>query len=160
MPTGIDTFSFYENIWVCTYRYALPLAGVLRISLLQIAHAKSASLHKDEKLELLYQYLTDTSFRHRFEAQVEVITQMRMDFDTEQKTMMRLWKKKEMQLKRMTKNLAGMYGELQGILGSSLPTIQGLDNDRLLEAPELNKITDDDINETISTTDENDTTLF
>lgn len=138
LPQGIDTFAFYENVWVTTHKYALPLAGVLRISMLQIAHAKSAAVHKDEKLEMLYQYLTDSSFRHRFEAQVEVIAQMQGDFEAEQRTMMRLWKKKEIQLSRMMKNLANLYGELQGILGSALPTIQGLDADRLLEAPMLN----------------------
>jgi hypothetical protein len=127
LPDGIDTFAFYGNIWVTIYRYALPLAQVLRISLLQVAGAKSAATNKDEKLEMLYQYLTDTQFKHRFEAQVETIIELRNDFENEQRTVTRIWKRKEMQLNRMMKNLASLYGEMQGILGNALPTIQGLD---------------------------------
>ncbi len=134
LPAGIETFGFYENIWVSSYRYALPLASALRIGLLQVARAKSASANKDEKLEMLYQYLTNTSFKHRFEAQVEAIIELRQDFEAEQRTMTRLWKKKEMQLQRMTKNVASLYGELQGILGSALPAIQGLEVDHMLDS--------------------------
>lgn len=133
LPDGIDTFTFHNNIWVTCYRYAIPLACVLRISMLQVAQAKSASANKDEKLEMLYQYLTNASFRHRFEAQVEAIGEFRSDLEQEQRTMTRLWKKKNMQIHRMMNNVASLYGELQGILGSALPVIQGLDFEQLPE---------------------------
>jgi hypothetical protein len=127
LPEGIETFAFHENIWVTCYKYAIPLAHVLRISMLKVAQAKAASANKDEKLEMLYQYLTDTSFRHRFEAQVEAVIEMKNDLDTEQRSMARAWKKREMQIQRMTKNIANLYGELQGILGSALPSLPGLE---------------------------------
>jgi hypothetical protein len=133
LPEGIETFGIVDQIWVTSYEYALPLAQALRVGILHVAIAKSTSVHKDEKLESLYQYLTNASFKHRFEAQVEAIIELRHDFEAEQRTMTRLWKKKEMQLQRMTRNIASLYGELQGILGSALPAIQGLEVDHMLE---------------------------
>ncbi len=133
LPQGIETFGIVDQVWVTCQKYALPLAQALRVGILHVAIAKSTSANKDEKLEALYQYLTNASFKYRFEAQVEAIIELRQDFEAEQRTMTRLWKKKEMQLQRMTKNVASLYGELQGILGSALPAIQGLEVDHLID---------------------------
>ena len=127
LPPGVETFGIVEQVWVSSYRYAIPLAHVLRDGILRVAIAKATTANKDEKLEALYSYLTDTSFRHRFEAQVEAIIELRNDLESEQRTMTRLWKKKDMQIQRMTKNIASLYGELQGILGSALPSLPGLE---------------------------------
>lgn len=131
LPDGIETFGFYNNIWVTCARYAIPLADVLRTGILQVAIARSVAAHKDEKLDALYTYITDDGFRHRFEAQVESIVELNNDLESEQRSTMRQWKKREMQIKRMKVNMAAMYGELQGILGTALPTIQSLDGGEL-----------------------------
>ncbi|HHT78963.1 MAG TPA: DUF2130 domain-containing protein, partial [Actinobacteria bacterium] len=39
----------------------------------------------------------------------------------------KLWDKRETQLKRVLKNTAGMYGDLEGIIGSTLPKIEALE---------------------------------
>jgi len=138
LPEGISNFGIHENVWVTTFEYAIPLSQVLRTGILQLAIAKSSVAHKDEKLELLYNYLTDTAFRHRFEAQVESIIELRNDLESEQRSTVRSWKKREMQISRMRNNLSGMYGELQGILGQALPTLPILEveeiSDESLEA--------------------------
>jgi hypothetical protein len=127
LPDSINTFGFYESVWVTSYTYAVGLVSVLRIGLFQVAIAKSAAANKDSKLEMLFSYLTDNTFRHRFEAQVESIVALNADLEAEQRSTIRLWKKREMQIARMKNNLASMYGELQGILGSALPTIPQLE---------------------------------
>ncbi len=131
LPEGVDKFGRYHNIWVTSTKYAIPLACVLRDGILQVAIAKSVAAHKDEKLDLLYSYITDDGFRHRFEAQVESIIELGTDLESEQRSTIRQWKKREIQIKRMKTNLSSMYGELQGILGTALPTIQSLDSAQL-----------------------------
>lgn len=133
LPEGIETFAFHENVWITSYKYAIPLVNVLRMSLFEIAIAKSAAVNKDERLEALFTYLTNDSFRNRFEAQVESVIELRNDLEIEQRSVIRQWKKREMQIKRLTSNIASMYGELQGIIGNALPSIQSLDNSLLLE---------------------------
>jgi hypothetical protein len=132
LPDGIVKFGYFENIWVTTHQYALPLVEVLRMGLFELAVAKSTSAHKDERLEALFTYLTKDTFRNRFETQVENIILMQTDLETERRSTVRLWKRREMQIKRLISNVSSMYGELQGILGQSLPSISSLDSKVLL----------------------------
>lgn len=142
LPDGIDKFGLYENIWVTSYEYALPLVNVIRVGLMQIAIAKSAASHKDQKLEALYAYLTDDGFRHRFEAQVESIIELKRDLEAEQRSVVRSWKKREMQINRMRNNLSSLYGELQGILGQALPTLPNLEIGELPSGDEQQSLLD------------------
>jgi hypothetical protein len=75
---------------------------------------------------MLYQYLQSDSFRHRFEAYAEGIIEMRNDLITEQNSMNRIWKKRQMQITKAENNIANLWGELQGIMGPSLPDIKTL----------------------------------
>jgi hypothetical protein len=58
---------------------------------------------------------------------VEVYTGMREDLDKEKLVMEKVWKKREMQLARLAVNTSRMYGEMQGLVGSSLGEIAGLE---------------------------------
>lgn len=127
LPAGIKTFDLYENVWITCYEYAIPLANVLRIGVLQVAVAKSAATHKDEKLETLYQYVTSETFRHRFEALVESMSEMQTDLEKEKRSMAAHWKKREMHIRVLAGNTANMYGELKGLMGAALPSIDGLE---------------------------------
>ena len=40
--------------------------------------------------------------------------------------MERVWKKREMQIKKTLLNVSRMYGELQGVMGNALPDIKTL----------------------------------
>lgn len=133
LPNGIETFGFYEGVWVTCHKYSLPLANVLRNGLMEVAIARATAAHKDERLEALFTYLTKDGFRNKFEAQVESIMALKTDLDTEKRSTVRIWKKREMQLNRLIGNTATMYGELQGILGASLPSLPSLE----LESPAL-----------------------
>jgi hypothetical protein len=51
---------------------------------------------------------------------------MQDDLDKERKTMTRLWAKREEQIRGVIEATAGMYGDLQGIAGRTLPEIESL----------------------------------
>ncbi|MEK7186390.1 MAG: DUF2130 domain-containing protein [Patescibacteria group bacterium] len=124
LPKDVDNFNIVDGILITSYSYAIPLAGILRRQMIQLAIAKSTAANKDEKLESLYGYLQSETFRHRFEAYVEGIVQMQKDLETEKRSSMSIWKKREVQINRTLNNLSNMYGELQGIMGSALPDIK------------------------------------
>lgn len=123
-PDDLEGFGLREGVVVTTYAYLLPMAELLRRSVMQVASAKSVAANKDEKLEFLYQYIASDTFRHRFEAYAETIREMEEDLATERRSLERIWKKRELQIRRSLDNMAKMYGELQGIMGSSLPEIR------------------------------------
>ena len=41
--------------------------------------------------------------------------------------MQRIWKEREKQIERVIANTAGMYGEVRGIVGASVPEIAALE---------------------------------
>jgi hypothetical protein len=126
LPKGVETFDLIDGIWVVHSRSALPMATVLRQSLLELAVARQVSDGQQSKTEMIYQYLTGPRFKHRVEAIVEAFSTMQEDLDKERKAIMRQWAKREAQIERVMGATVGMYGDLQGIAGKSLQEIEGL----------------------------------
>ena len=77
-------------------------------------------------MEVLYRYLSGTEFRQRVEAIVEAFVAMQQDLQEERRDTERRWAKREKQIQRVMSNTSGMYGDLQGLIGSSLQTIPAL----------------------------------
>lgn len=127
LPKGVETFEMVEGVWVTHPRAALPVAMILRQSLLELALARQATEGQQTKTEMVYQYLTGPRFRQRVEAIVEAFSTMQEDLDKERKVIMKQWAKREEQIERVMGATVGMYGDLQGIAGKSLQEIEGLD---------------------------------
>jgi hypothetical protein len=127
LPKGVQTFDQIDGVWVTEPRCAVAVAIALRESLIALAAARLAGEGQQTKMELVYQYLTGPRFRHRIEAVVERFSDMQADLDRERKTMMRLWAKREEQIRGVVESTAGLYGDLQGIAGRSLLEIDGLE---------------------------------
>ena len=129
LPKGCARFALIEGVLVTDFACAPGLAAVLRANLCQLAQARSAAINKEEKLELLHQYLSGIEFRQRVEAVVEAFTAMRHDLDQERRAAERQWARRSRQIDAVTFNVSGMYGDLQGLV-PALPSIA------LLELPE------------------------
>jgi hypothetical protein len=114
-----------DGVLVTDFASAGALASVLRTSLLQLAQARLAASTKEEKLELLYRYLSGVEFRQRVEAVVDAFTAMRRDLDAERRATERQWARRAKQIDAVTFNIAGMYGDLQGMV--ALPPIRSLE---------------------------------
>jgi len=126
LPKGVESFDVVDGVWVTSPRTAMPVAVVLRQSLMEIAMARQSSDGQQTKTEMVYQYLTGPRFRHRMEAIVEAFSTMQEDLAAEKKAIQRQWAKREIQLSNVLQSTAGLYGDLQGIAGKSLQEIEGL----------------------------------
>ena len=135
LPKGVSAFDLIDGVWVIESRYAIPVATILRQSLIELSAVRKAGEGQQTKTELVYQYLTGPQFRHRIEAIVEKFSDMQADLDRERKVMTRLWAKREAQIRGVIESTAGMYGDLQGIAGKTLQEIEGLEM-RLLDSPQ------------------------
>ena len=76
-------------------------------------------------MELVYHY------RRRIEATVEAFTALQHGLDGKRRAMERIWKELEKQIDRVLANTAGMYGEVRGILGQSVPPVPALELDAI-----------------------------
>ncbi|GIK26562.1 MAG: hypothetical protein BroJett006_28080 [Betaproteobacteria bacterium] len=127
LPKGVETFEIIDGVWVTHPRAVLPVATILRHTLLQVSMARQVSEGQQTKTEMVYQYLTGPRFRQRVEAIVEAFSSMQEDLDKERKAIMKQWAKREEQIERVMGATVGMYGDLQGIAGKSLQEIEGLE---------------------------------
>jgi len=127
LPKDVEAFDVVDGVWVTSPRAALPVATVLRHTLLQVSMARQVSEGQQTKTEMIYQYLTGPRFRHRVEAIVEAFSTMQEDLDKERKAIMKQWAKREEQIERVMGATVGMYGDLQGIAGKSFQEIEGLE---------------------------------
>jgi len=139
MPRGIDTFSRLDGVWVTSLHCTLPVALALRHALVERGLAQVAGQGRDTKMERLYGYVISQDFRQWVSAIVEAYLNMRNDLDAEKRTTARQFAKRERHLDLVINSLARVHGSLQGILGKSMPTIDGLDM-LLLESPDAAKI--------------------
>jgi hypothetical protein len=126
LPKEIVGFDFVDGVWVVEPRYAVPVAIALRQSLIEIATVRQTNLGYSTKLGMVYEYLTGPRFRAHVESIVEKFTEMEQDLAKERKTMIRLWAKREGQIRGVIESTASMYGDLQGIAGKGLNEIEGL----------------------------------
>jgi len=61
------------------------------------------------------------------DAMVEAFKAMKEDLDKERIAMEKQWAKRDKQIERVLLNTAGMYGDLQGIIGNALPAVKTLE---------------------------------
>ena len=126
LPEGVTSFSLINGVWVCSRGCAVNLAEALRVGMIQVTKAHVAAEGRHEKVELVYGYLASADFQRRVAGMVEALVVLRADLDSEKRAIKRQWAKREKQLERATANVAGMYGDIEGIIGAALPEIEEL----------------------------------
>jgi hypothetical protein len=127
LPKDMVHIGNINDVWVVDFRLAVSLAHVLRDGMFKIALAQNALIGKNEKMELVYTYLSGQEFRQRVEAIVEAFRNMKQDLDSEKRAMEKIWSKREQQINQVITNTSRMYGEIEGIIGKALPPIATLE---------------------------------
>ena len=127
LPEGVRAFAPRDGVWVCDAGFAVPLAMIIRDKLEAIAREKGLAVGKNEKMDILYRYLTGVQFRQRIEAVLEAFSSMEQDIAKEKRYFTKKWAGQEMQIKKILTNTIGVYGDIDGMV--SLPKIQALELD-------------------------------
>ena len=125
LPAGVEGIVQRDGVWVCDIKLALSIATALRQTLELVTKEKSMSVGKNEKMEILYTYLTGIEFTQRVEVIVETFSSMKSSIDKEKIYFEKSWAEKEKQIQKVIKNTVGMYGDLSGLV--ALPQIKSLE---------------------------------
>ena len=136
LPKGVDGFDRVDNVWVGSLRHAVPLARALRQGIIEAAVAKVSVQGREGKLETMFSYLTSPHFRARVSAIVEACVGLQEDLDSEKRALIKQWTKRQRRIEMLITGTASMYGEIQGIAGSSMPEVEGLTLPLLGSGPE------------------------
>jgi len=127
LPDGFKQFREINGIWVTDIASAICLSVALRVVLNQVARERALHTGKQEKAEMVYNYITSMEFKNRVEPIIESFRSMKEDLDSERRSMERSWAKREKQIQQVLLNIAGMHGDLAGLAGASLPGIKTLE---------------------------------
>ncbi|MBM3169466.1 MAG: DUF2130 domain-containing protein [Bacteroidetes bacterium] len=127
MPAGMERMGILDGVWICTYEEFKGLSLVLRESVIKLNEAVSSQENKGDKMHLLYDFLTSTTFKMQVEAIVEGFSGMKNSLETEKRSMQRIWKEREKQIDKVIENTIDMYGSIRGIAGNSVQQIDALE---------------------------------
>jgi len=127
MPAGMERMGILDGVWICTYEEFKGLSLVLRESVIKLNEAVSSQENKGDKMHLLYDFLTSTTFKMQVEAIVEGFSGMKNSLETEKRSMQRIWKEREKQIDKVIENTIDMYGSIRGIAGNSVQRIDALE---------------------------------
>jgi len=148
LPKDVSNAGFRNGVWITNRASLHGLAMALRKILTEVAFTKLAAEGKDEKVELLFRYLTGPEFRQRVEAMIETFVTMKQDLDKEKRAAIARWGKQEKQIEKIVAVTAGMHGDLRGLIGSSMQSIPALESgDEETTEVENKKIEDGEDNE-------------
>ena len=116
LPESVKGFVFRDGIWICEVKLILALATALRVNLEAVNREKMMAVGKNEKMEILYSYLTGIEFRQRIEAIVEAFANMQEGLRKERTAYEKIWAQREKQIQKVIASTSGMYGDLSGLV--------------------------------------------
>ena len=127
LPSDMDRMGMRDGIWICTYEEFKGLCAVLRQSIIRFNSAVASQENKGDKMHMLYDFLTGNAFRMQVEAIVEGFSQLKIDLDTEKRSMQRIWKQREKQIEKVITSTVDMYGSIKGIAGNAVQSVKALE---------------------------------
>lgn len=127
LPESVPYFGEISGVWISSWPCARSAALALRRVLIESAQARLAADGQHGKMELVYNYLNSHEFRNRVRGLVEPYIELQADLESEKRAFNRHWNKRQKQLDRAITSATGLYGDLQGIIGSGLQEIEGID---------------------------------
>ena len=126
LPKTIKHFGLYNGVWTTNFYCAIGLATAIRSKFQEIHHLKSTTKSRDKIQDLIYDYLIGKDFANRIIESGEALREMRDDIIKERGAMESRWSRREKQILRVAKNVAGIYGDMSG-LGARLQSVPVLE---------------------------------
>ena len=128
LPEGVKYFDQIDGMYVCSLAVWFAVATMLRQQIINLAFARASAEGRDQKMDVVYGYLTGPEFRERVNAIIQTFVGMQDQLNQEKRALMKHWSRREKQIQAVLNGLSGMYGDLQGIIGTaSLPEIETLE---------------------------------
>ncbi len=127
LPEKIENFVYKKGVWIVSWKFFVPLAWSLRFNLVSLYHERLSNEGKDEKMKIMYQYLTGIEFKNRVDGIVDSFSNLQEELEREKRYFNTKWARQEKEIRKVIDHTHGMWGDLQSVIGKSLPEIKSLE---------------------------------
>jgi len=124
LPSGVKAAEFIDGVWVCDFATFPVLTAAVRSGMIELAKMRSALDGQDTSAGLLYKYVASPQFQKKIVSVLERIVSMQENLEKEKRSTMKSWSVREKEIHVVIETMASMYGDLQGVMRSSLPDIE------------------------------------
>ena len=126
-PSDNDKAHFKDGVWVCGFHEYQVLIRALRQSLIDVARATAAETVREDKAQVMYDFLTSSEFAHTIEQMITPILRMNDQLQKEKRSITRLWKERETLIESSISGMDSLYMKIQGIAQVNLPPVAGME---------------------------------
>lgn len=123
-PSGKHKIYQDGRVWICSFKEYEIITNILRDSIIMINNEKLIQGNKGDKKEMLYDYVTSTSFRSAIENIADYINDMFQNIEREENQSLKTFAARKAQLNFIKNNIFTVHGTFAGIAGSKLEDIQ------------------------------------
>jgi len=116
LPEDVKGFVYKNGVWICDISLVIALATALRLNLESVSYERRMLNGKNEKMDILYNYVTGIEFKQRVEAIIESFSNMSDSLKKERIAYEKIWSEREKQIQIVLKNTVGIYGDLSGVV--------------------------------------------
>ncbi|MEK9685491.1 MAG: DUF2130 domain-containing protein [Rhodospirillaceae bacterium] len=127
LPADNQKAHLREGVWICGFHEYQILVRALRQSLIDLAKVVSSEQAREEKAQVMYDFLTSQEFAHTVEQMISPIFRMHEQLQKEKRSITRLWKERETLIEGSISGTESLYMKIQGIARINLPTVKGLE---------------------------------
>lgn len=120
-PAGAGPLAHQDGVPITSLELAVPLAVVLRESLILVAGVKGARAQRDDLKGRVYDYLTSQDFTGPVMGIIESAHRMRQSLEKEKAKIQAQWSERERQLDEVQTDLTRLWG---GLLGLEVPQLR------------------------------------
>ena len=72
--------------------------------------------HRDSLKDIVYDYFTGQDFARKVKGIISAYVQMQKDLESERRSMLRIWNKRDTQIRQVIDNTSAMFGEIEGLV--------------------------------------------
>jgi hypothetical protein len=131
MPKGMEHLGLINGVWVCSVSEFKGLVLALRDNMIKLNEVRMAQTNKGDKMQMLYDYLTDGKFAEQIQRVVLGFKELQEGYEKEKKSQQKIWKKRDEQLEMMFRNTTDFVTQIQVIAGSTLLQLESPEDELL-----------------------------
>lgn len=125
LPDEVKNIGLINNVWIGNFESITALSIMLRTMLYEVSSVRLSSVNRQSKMEVLYTYFSGIEFKQRIEGIIESYNLSQEDLEKEKRYFSVKWAREEKNIRKVFDNLAGMYGDLQSMIGKAVPEVKG-----------------------------------